>query len=164
MAVYMLTTARKGVPSTQLARELGVTQKTVWFLAHRIREAWLSQLNSKGMGPIAEVDETYIGGKEKNRHGDRKARVGRGPVGNQAVAGMVERGGRVSAGPVRNTSSAALQKFITNHAQPGATVCTDSLKAHKGLKGYKHEGVNHGVGEFVPGWRMPTGSRAFGPC
>jgi len=61
MAIYMLTTARKGVPSTQLARELGVTQKAAWFLAHRIRETWLSQLNSKGMGPIVEVVNHSVG-------------------------------------------------------------------------------------------------------
>ena len=64
LAIYMLTTARKGVPSIQLARELGVTQKTAWFLAHRIRESWLSKSNLDGgnLGPVVEVDETYIGG------------------------------------------------------------------------------------------------------
>ena len=109
LAIYRLTTARQGVPSTQLARELGVTQKTAWFLAHRIRETWLGQGHATGLGPIVEVDETDIGGQEKNKPKDQQRNAGRGPVGQPAVVGLKARDGRVSAQPVERTDSASLR-------------------------------------------------------
>jgi len=147
--------------AASLARELGVTQQTAWFLAHRIRETWLARSNATGMGPIVEVDETYIGGKEKNKHSDKKAYAGRGPVGKQIVVGVVEREGRVSTNPVRAASSATLQDFSVNRTQPGAPVCTDSFKAYGGLEGYNHEVVNHSAKEFVRGIAHTNGTESF---
>lgn len=89
IAIYALTTNLKGISSMKLHRELGITQKSAWFLAHRIRESWTDKQSVFG-GPV-EVDETYVGGLESNKHDDKKLKAGRGAVGKVAVVGMKDR-------------------------------------------------------------------------
>lgn len=149
MAIYMMTTARKGIPSTQMARELGVTQKSAWFLAQRIRETWLADTDD--MGSHVQADETFMGGKEKNKHADKKLHAGRGAVGKTAVIGVIDETGEVRARPIADTTSKTVQGYVVANVPRGAAVVTDEFAGYRGLnsKGYVHHTVNHSAGEYV---------------
>ncbi len=165
LAVYLLNTCLKGSASMKLHRDLGVTQKTAWHLAHRIRESW-DGAGGLFSGPV-ETDETHIGGKRKNMSNAKRkelaeAGAGRGTVGKAAVVGVKDRASnRVSAQRVSQTDASALQGFVRDHAAPGATLCTDEASACRGMPEYVHEAVNHGVGEFVRGQAHCNGMESF---
>jgi transposase-like protein len=149
-AIYLLVTARKGISSMQLSKEIGITQKSAWFVLHRLREACGGKDLAKLRG-IIEIDETFVGGKEANKHERKKLKVGRGTVGKTPVLGMRERGGRTVAMPIDGTDAATIQNAILQSVEAGSTIHTDEAGAYVGVAGlsFDHDTVNHSRGEYV---------------
>ena len=167
-AIWLLLNAKNGISSHELGRSIGVTQKTAWFMLHRIRTAVQTGTFQKLNGTV-ESDETFIGGTAKNMHKDVKARrqIGRGGWGKSIVMGLLERGTRNTASKVRamviaNTDKANIHAEITRHVAPGTTINTDSLLAYKWLDKaiYRHQMVDHAV-EYVRGTVHTNGLENF---
>ena len=162
IAIYLCLTSLKSVSSMKLHRDIGVSQKTAWFMMHRIREAWAVDDDDQFDGPV-EVDETYMGGKRKNMsNAKRKALTGRGTVGKTIVVGMKDREtNEVRAEVVPDTTKPTLQEFVREHAEPGATLYTDEHGSYAGMPEFEHEAVNHSVGEYVDGMAHTNGMESF---
>lgn len=164
MAMYLLNTNLKGVSSCKLARDLGITQKTAWFLAHRIRKAYEDQQDAKFVSPV-EVDETYMGGKYSNMHKSKKPRmVGAGTQDKTPVVGIRERDtGKVKAKVTERVSGVLLRGMVAESVEEGAMVYTDQNPSYPGLvkKNYRHEAVNHSVGEYIKGQAHTNGVESF---
>ena len=162
IATFLLSTNLKSVSSMKLHRDLEITQKSAWFLAHRLRRA-LDRDGDMFAGPV-EVDETYFGGKRKNMSNAKRkelAGTGRGAVGKVAVVGIKNRETKhVRAKVVENTDKATLQGFVVEHTAPGATVYTDEASAYQGLP-FAHESVKHSVSEYVRGMAHTNGTESF---
>ena len=156
--IWMLANSKNGVSSYEIARAIGVTQKSAWFMLHRIRLAMQSGSFDK-IGGEVEVDETYIGGKARNMHkSQRAAKIkGTGGVGKTAVMGMLERPVRDGHSTVRtrvvpNTRRSTLSGEVHAQVSQGAAVYTDGLQSYAGLEAdYLHEVVNHDADEYVRG-------------
>jgi transposase-like protein len=157
-AIWLITNAKNGISSCEVARALQVTQKTAWFMLHRIRAAMKSGTFEKLVGPV-EVDETYVGGIVKSMNKKRRKRFGtKGPgiVGKMAVLGLVERNtadrkGKIHAFVIPFASKFHVQHGVRKHVEPGAEVHTDGFPGYKGLeRDYIHQVIDHAY-EYVRG-------------
>ena len=152
----------------KLHRDLKISQKSAWFMLHRLRQAWAGPASAGGTfsGPV-EVDESYFGGKRKNMSNATRRQLaeegaGRGAVGKTAVVGIKDRAtNQVSARVMTDTTKPTLQGFVIDHTAPGATVYTDEAAAYEGMPLFLHEAVKHSVAEYVRGMAHTNGVESF---
>ena len=143
-AMYLLVTARKGISSMQLAKEIGIRQPTAWFLLSRLRDACGHDLNK--LRGIVEVDEIYIGGKEQNKHMRQRMYGDAGIPSKTPVVGMRERGGRTKAVVVENNGSQILETTIRENVEAGSTIHTDEWIGYRRVgQSYNHRRVHHAL-------------------
>jgi transposase-like protein len=162
-AIYLITSRKKGISSVQLAKDLDVTQKTSWFLLHRIRAAMRQEYFTM-IETIAEVDETYVGGKEKNKA--KKKRVegnqGRSTKTRTPIVGILERGKGVRAKKIENASRTELHEFIMYNVFPKSKLMSDEWRGYNGLsKIFNHQRVKHKNEEYVRGECHTNGIEGF---
>jgi transposase-like protein len=161
MAMWQIVNSKNGISSCEVHRAIGITQKSAWFLDHRIRFALTMGTINKFSGQI-EADETYIGGKARNMHVEKRAAkiTGTGGKDKTAVMGILERGGKVRTKVVDNIKKKTLQSEIREHVLAGSALFTDSLKSYEGLNEFQHEVVDHAV-EYVRGEVHTNGLENF---
>jgi transposase-like protein len=166
MAMWQIVNSKNGISSCEVHRAIGITQKSAWFLDHRIRFALTMGTINKYSGQV-EADETFIGGKARNMHGSKRAAkiTGTGGKDKTPVMGILERGSKAAGSRVRvkvvdSTRKKALQSEIREHVLAGSALFTDSLKSYEGLGEFQHEVVDHAV-EYVRGEVHTNGLENF---
>ena len=159
--MFFMGNSKHSISSLQLADILGIDKDTAWYACQRIRRA--CQSKKIVMRGICEVDETYFGGKEKNKHSVNKFRAGRGIANKTPVVGIKERNGKVVAKVVENTDKQTLQGFIADNVKQGSAVVSDEHRSYTGLDklGYEHHKVNHSAGQYVDGVAHTNGIESF---
>jgi transposase-like protein len=160
-ALWLVVNCKNGISSCELAKDLGVTQKTAWFMAHRLRFS-LTDGDSGMLSCEVEADETFIGQKARNMHKNVRARkiTGTGGKDKTAVMGILERGGKVRTSVVPNRKKNALQSEVRKHVQAGSAIYTDALKSYEGLDEFEHGVVDHAV-QYVDGKIHTNGLENF---
>ena len=150
-AGYLLMTSRKGVSSLQLSKELSIKQPTAWYMMHRLRLACETQ--TKIMSGIMEIDETYIGGLEKNKHADKKIKnnQGRSKKSKVAVVGIKQRDGEIKVEVFNKVNSFEIQKYLNKNVEKNSILSTDEANFYQPIRNYKKVSVNHSAKEFVNG-------------
>ena len=161
-AVYLMGTCLKGVSSTKLGNDLGITQKSAWFLGHRIRKAWSE--NARQFYEAVEIDEAYLGGLEHNKHKSKRQKSGRGPSGKKPVIALKERKSKnVKAIVLDSTKQENIARTVIKNVARGTNIYTDEAGMYSILKylGYEHQAVNHKAGKYVRGEAHTNGVESF---
>jgi transposase-like protein len=155
VAMWFITSHKKGISSVQLSKDINVTQKTAWFLAHKIRNCFGLSESSEKLSGTVELDETFVGGKNKNRHADKKVKgsQGRSFKDKTPILGMLCRETRtVRLFIVENTKKDQIQPIIRAQIEKGSLLMTDEWHAYRGLNSeYEHNFVNHAAGQYSDG-------------
>ncbi|HLJ44438.1 MAG TPA: IS1595 family transposase [Bryobacteraceae bacterium] len=162
LAMWQVVNCKNGVSSYEIHRAIGVTQKTAWFMDHRIRLALGMSAEERKLTGEVEADETIVGGKARNMHESKRRRkiTGSGPKDKTAVLGMLERGGEVRTMVVSNTKKRSLQTEVSTHVEAGAALYTDALKSYEGLDVFQHQVLDHAV-QYVDGKIHTNGLEHF---
>lgn len=156
-AAHLIASSKKGISAHQLHRTLKVTYKTAWFMEHRLREAMRELHPEKtigGDGKTVEIDETFVGGLEKNKHLSKRKHKGTGGTGKEAVFALIERGGRVQSHHVSSVNARTLRLILFEQVHHDSNLMTDEGAPAKMLGrewGKKHQSINHSIGEYVRG-------------
>ena len=162
MVMWQIVNCKNGISSYEVHRAIGVTQKTAWFMDHRIRFALGMEPGEGKLSGEVEADETFIGGKARNMHKDLKVRkvTGTGGKDKTAVMGILERGGKVRTKVIPNRKKSALQAEVRKHVEAGSALFTDALKSYEGLTEFEHQVVDHAI-EYVRGNVHTNGMENF---
>lgn len=160
-AMCLMSIHKKGMSSIQLGKELGISQEAAWRLSHKLREGW----NQGALFPMSgevEADETYIGGKDRNKHAKDRRRQGRGAVGKQPVMGFGERStGNVRTFSVPATDEPTLKSKVRENVEAGSNLYTNCASGDKGMREYRHEAAPHSAGEYVRDQAHTNGAESF---
>lgn len=152
IAIWLINAHPKGIASTTLAKDLKITQKTAWFVLHRLRHAQKTPSYNAPLTGVIEIDETYVGGLEENKHGEQRLHQKGGTGGKAIVMGILERGGELRAGVISNVRQETLEPIVMAHVAAGATVYSDEHTGYYNLRHtFAHAKVNHSKGEYVRG-------------
>jgi transposase-like protein len=155
MAAFLLCASKKGISAHQVHRMMGITYKSAWFMMHRLREAMrpLKDMSPKGgEGKSFEADETYIGGKERNKHRSKRNKKNIGGAGKEVAFSLVERGGKVRSFHVPDVSAKTLRPILMEQIERGSKLFTDDAGQYRHMgEDFQHEAVAHSTGEYVRG-------------
>ena len=151
IAIYLLSAHKNGISSCQLARDMEITQHNAWFMLHKIRKVIADSNHFKEMlEGIIECDETYVGGKNKNRHWDKKFKYsqGRSIVDKAPVFGILQRNGKVKVWVLKSLDGENMKRLIRDNVKAGSIICTDEYKSYRGLNRYfEHKVIDHSKGQ-----------------
>lgn len=149
-AIWLITSHKKGIASTQLAKDLKITQKSAWFVLHRLRHASKTKSFNRPLSGVVEADESVFGGKEKNKHKSKRDGGNRGTAGKAVVMGVLERGGDIRVEHVSDLKGKTVKDFIRDNVRARSTLMTDEHKSYAGVEAtFKHHAVTHSAGEYV---------------
>ncbi len=163
MAMWMVTNCKNGISSYEIAKDVKVTQKSAWFMLHRIRLAMQDEASENKLSGHVEVDETFIGGKARNMHLDKRERriTGTGGKDKTIVFGALERGGKIRTAVISDRKRAALQTEVRTHVEAGSALYSDALKSYDGLaQEYAHQVIDHAE-KYVDGQVHTNGLENF---